>query len=209
MAKSTSLPTQVELKAQVATLVAEDKAISKAEKAKTTKLVLNKDSFYLRLASTVSQILKLENSNILTKDLKSKYNLVKIDRRRLSEAMWLFNNYDKVVAWLKATRKRYENISSLQKAFNKANKPKSDKPKASDETKSQDEPKVQETESKTQDSPKSDTNEPKAQNKKLTASEVALEVLVQLEMNNISIQDFTREFNSQYKELVSSPKKVA
>jgi len=210
MAKSkSSLPTQVELKAQVATLVAEDKAISKAEKAKTTKLVLNKDSFYLRLASTVSKILKLENSNILTKDLKSKYNLVKIDRRRLSEAMWLFNNYDKVVAWLKATRKRYENISSLQKAFNKANKPKSDKPKASDETKSQDEPKVQETESKTQDSPKSDTNEPKAQNKKLTASEVALEVLVQLEMNNISIQDFTREFNSQYKELVSSPKKVA
>ena len=202
MAKSTSLPTQVELKAQVATLVAEDKAISKAEKAKTTKLVLNKDSFYLRLASTVSQILKLENSNILTKELKSKYNLVKIDRRRLSEAMWLFNNYDKVVAWLKATRKRYENISSLQKAFNKANKPKSDKPKASDETKSQDEPKVQE-------SPKSDTNEPKAQNKKLTASEVALEVLIQLEMNNISIQDFTREFNSQYKELVSSPKKVA
>ena len=204
MAKSTSLPTQVELKAQVATLVAEDKAISKAEKAKTTKLVLNKDSFYLRLASTVSKILKLENSNILTKELKSKYNLVKIDRRRLSEAMWLFNNYDKVVAWLKATRKRYENISSLQKAFNKANKP-----KASDETKSQDEPKAQETESKTQDSPKSDTNEPKAQNKKLTASEVALEVLVQLEMNNISIQDFTREFNSQYKELVSSSKKVA
>ena len=203
MAKSTSLPTQVELKAQVATLVAEDKAISKAEKAKTTKLVLNKDSFYLRLASTVSKILKLENSNILTKELKSKYNLVKIDRRRLSEAMWLFNNYDKVVAWLKATRKRYENISSLQKAFNKANKPKSDKPKASDE------PKVQDTESETQNSPKSDTNEPKAQNKKLSASEVALEVLVQLEMNNISIQDFTREFNSQYKELVSSPKKVA
>ena len=205
MAKSTSLPTQVELKAQVATLVAEDKAISKAEKAKTTKLVLNKDSFYLRLASTVSKILKLENSNILTKELKSKYNLVKIDRRRLSEAMWLFNNYDKVVAWLKATRKRYENISSLQKAFNKANKP-----KASDETKSQDEPKVQETESKTQDSPKSDTNEPKAQEKKqMTASDLALEVLVQLEMHNISIKDFAREINSQYKELKVPSKKVA
>ena len=169
MANSKSLPTQVELKAQVATLVAEDKAISKAEKAKTTKLVLNKDSFYLRLASTVSKILKLENSNILTKELKSKYNLVKIDRRRLSEAMWLFNNYDKVVAWLKATRKRYENISSLQKAFNKANKP-----KASDETKSQDEPKVQETESKTQDSPKSDTSEQPL--KRLSALEVAWQV---------------------------------
>ena len=192
MAKSTSLPTQVELKAQVATLVAEDKAISKAEKAKTTKLVLNKDSFYLRLASTVSKILKLENSNILTKELKSKYNLVKIDRRRLSEAMWLFNNYDKVVAWLKATRKRYENISSLQKAFNKANKP-----KASNETKSQDEPKVQETESKTQDSPKSDTSEQPL--KRLSALEVAWQVHELLDTHRVSLKDFTREFNSLYK----------
>ena len=205
MAKSKSnFPSQNELKAQISTLVEEDKAISKANKSKTTKLVLNKDSFYLRLATTVSQILKLENSNILTKELKSKYNLVKIDRRRLSEAMWLFNNYDKVVAWLKATRKRYENISSLQKAFNKANKPKSDKPKASDETKSQ------ETESETQKSPKSDTNEPKAQEKKqMTASDLALEVLVQLEMYNISIKDFAREINSQYKELKVPSKKVA
>ena len=199
MAKSKSLPTQVELKAQVATLVAEDKAISKAEKAKTTKLVLNKDSFYLRLASTVSKILKLENSNILTKELKSKYNLVKIDRRRLSEAMWLFNNYDKVVAWLKATRKRYENISSLQKAFNKANKP-----KASDETKSQDEPKVQETESKTQDSPKSDTSEQPL--KRLSALEVAWQVHELLDTHRVSLKDFTREFNSLYK---NNSKKVA
>ena len=205
MAKSKSnLPSQNELKAQISTLVEEDKAISKANKTKTTKLVLNKDSFYLRLASTVSQILKLENSNVLTKELKSKYNLVKIDRRRLSEAMWLFNNYDKVVAWLKSTRKRYENISSLQKAFNKANKPKSDKPKASDETKSQ------ETESETQKSPKSDTTEPKAQEKKqMTASDLALEVLVQLEMYNISIKDFAREINSQYKELKVPSKKAA
>ena len=199
MANSKSLPTQVELKAQVATLVAEDKAISKAEKAKTTKLVLNKDSFYLRLASTVSKILKLENSNILTKELKSKYNLVKIDRRRLSEAMWLFNNYDKVVAWLKATRKRYENISSLQKAFNKANKP-----KASDETKSQDEPKVQETESKTQDSPKSDTSEHPL--KRLSALEVAWQVHELLDTHRVSLKDFTREFNSLYK---NNSKKVA
>jgi len=195
MAKQTkNLPTQNELKAQVTSLVSEDQAISKANKSKTTKLVLNKDSFYLRLASTVSQILKLENSNVLTKELKSKYNLAKIDRRRLSEAMWLFNNYDKVVSWLKATKKRYENISSLQKAFNKATKPK-------DETKSQDEPKAQENETESQDSPKSDTNEPKAQEKKqMTASDLALEVLVQLEMHNISIKDFAREINSQYKQ---------
>ena len=190
-----NFPSQNELKAQIEALIIEDANISKANKAKLTKDILNKDSFKLRLASTVSKILKLENSNILTKELKAKYNLVKIDKRRLSEAMWLFNNYDKVVAWLKKTKKRYENMSSLQKAFNKANKPKSDKPKASDETKSQ------ETESETQKSPKSDTNEPKAQEKKqMTASDLALEVLVQLEMHNISIKDFAREINSQYKQ---------
>ena len=44
MAKSKSnLPSQNELKAQISTLVEEDKAISKANKTKTTKLVLNKD----------------------------------------------------------------------------------------------------------------------------------------------------------------------
>ena len=202
MAKQTkNFPSQNELKAQIEALIIEDASISKANKAKLTKDILNKDSFKLRLASTVSKILKLENSNILTKELKAKYNLAKIDKRRLSEAMWLFNNYDKVVSWLKATKKRYENMSSLQKAFNKANKPKSDKPKASDETKSQDEPKVQ-------DSPMSDTNEPKVQ-KKMTASDLALEVLIMLETNKIKSNDFAREFKLQYKELKVHSKKVA
>ena len=44
-------------------------------------------------------------------------------------------------------------------------------------------------------------SEPKVQEKKqMTASEVALEVLVQLEIHGISIKDFARELNSQYKE---------
>lgn len=34
----------------------------------------------------------------------------------------------------------------------------------------------------------------------MTASDLALEVLVQLEMHNISIKDFAREINSQYKQ---------
>jgi len=196
MAKQTkNFPSQNELKAQIEALIIEDASISKANKSKLTKDILNKDSFKLRLASTVSKILKLENSNILTKELKAKYNLAKIDKRRLSEAMWLFNNYDKVVAWLKKTKKRYENMSSLQKAFNKANKPKSDKPKASDETKSQDEPKVQE-------SPKSDTSQPI---KRLSAQELAQQVHELLDTNRVSIKDFAREFNSLYKNV----KKVA
>ena len=209
MTKS-KLPSQAELKIQGKSLASLDAKEMKTLKAKTTKVVHDKDSLDYLLGQLQVNILKLENVKIISKELAKKYGIASIEARRRNESKILFLKYDEVISWLKSTRKRYTSLSALLKAFAKANKPKTEnKPKASDETKSQDEPKVQETESKTQDSPKSDTNEPKAQNKKLTASEVALEVLVQLEMNNISIQDFTREFNSQYKELVSSPKKVA
>ena len=209
MTKS-NIPTQAELKIQGKSLASLDAKEMKTLKAKTTKVVHDKDSLDYLLGQLQVNILKLENVKIISKELAKKYGIASIEARRRNESKILFLKYDEVISWLKSTRKRYTSLSALLKAFAKANKPKTEnKPKASDETKSQDEPKVQETESKTQDSPKSDTNEPKAQNKKLTASEVALEVLIQLEMNNISIQDFTREFNSQYKELVSSPKKVA
>ena len=116
-----------------------------------------------------------------------------------SDAKILFENHEKIVTWLQSTKQRYTSLSALLKAFYKATKPKSD------ETKSQ-----KETEKESQDSPKSDTTEPKAQEKKqMTASDLALEVLVQLEMHNISIKDFAREINSQYKELKTPSKKVA
>ena len=204
MAKSKSnLPSQDELKALGANLAKQDAKETKSLQSKTTKVVRNTDSVDYQLGNLQSDILKLENVKVISKELAKKYGIHTIDRRRRSEALWLFRNFTEVNAWLDKTKKRFINLSSLQKAFNKATKPKSDKPKASDETKSQDEPKVQ-------DSPKSDTNEPKAQEKKqMTASDLALEVLVQLEMHNISIKDFAREINSQYKELKAPSKKVA
>ena len=203
MAKSKSnLPSQNELKVQGSNLAKLDAKEMKSLKAKTTKVVFNTDSLDYQIGQLIVNILKLENVKVISKELAKKYGINTITKQRRSDAKILFENHEKIVTWLQSTKQRYTSLSALLKAFYKATKPKSDKPKASDETKSQDEPKVQ-------DSPKSDTNEPKAQNKKLSASEVALEVLVQLEMNNISIQDFTREFNSQYKELVSSSKKVA
>ena len=204
MAKSKSnLPSQDELKALGINLAKQDAKETKSLQSKTTKVVRNTDSVDYQLGKLQYDILKLENVKIISKELAKKYGINTIDRRRRSEALWLFINFNQVNSWLNKTKKRFINLSSLQKAFNKATKPKSDKPKASDETKSQDEPKVQ-------DSPKSDTTEPKAQEKKqMTASDLALEVLVQLEMHNISIKDFAREINSQYKELKAPSKKVA
>ena len=197
-----NFPSQNELKVQGVNLAKQDANETKSLKAKTTKVVFNTDSLDYQIGQLIVNILKLENVKVISKELAKKYGINTISKQRRSDAKILFENHEKIVTWLQSTKQRYTSLSALLKAFYKATKPKSDKPKASDETKSQDEPKVQE-------SPKSDTTEPKAQEKKLTASDLALEVLVQLEMNNISIQDFTREFNSQYKELKTPSKKVA
>tara|TARA_Y100000289_G_scaffold63692_1_gene74534 strand:+ start:30 stop:647 length:618 start_codon:yes stop_codon:yes gene_type:complete len=205
MAKSKSnLPSQNELKVQGSNLAKLDAKEMKSLKAKTTKVVFNTDSLDYQIGQLVVNILKLENVKVISKELAKKYGINTITKQRRSDAKILFENHEKIVTWLQSTKQRYTSLSALLKAFYKATKPKSDKPKASDETKSQ------ETESKTQNSPKSDTNEPKAQEKKqMTASDLALEVLVQLEMHNISIKDFAREINSQYKELKVPSKKVA
>lgn len=202
MTKST-LPSQAELKVQGKTLASLDAKEMKALKAKTTKVVHDKDSLDYQLGQLQVNILKIENVKIVSKELAKKYGIASIEARRRNESKILFLKYDEVIAWLKSTRKRYTSLSALLKAFAKANKPKTeDKPKASDETKSQDEPKVQ-------DSDSSETkDEPKVQ-KKLSASEIALEVLIQLEIHGISPKDFAREFNSQYKELNVPSKKVA
>ena len=205
MAKSKSnLPSQNELKVQGSNLAKLDAKEMKSLKAKTTKVVFNTDSLDYQIGQLIVNILKLENVKVISKELAKKYGINTITKQRRSDAKILFENHEKIVTWLQSTKQRYTSLSALLKAFYKATKPKSDKPKASDETKSQ------ETESETQKSPKSDTTEPKAQEKKqMTASDLALEVLVQLEMHNISIKDFAREINSQYKELKAPSKKVA
>ena len=204
MAKSKSnLPSQNELKVQGSNLAKLDAKEMKSLKAKTTKVVFNTDSLDYQIGQLIVNILKLENVKIISKELAKKYGIASIEARRRNESKILFLKYDEVISWLKSTRKRYTSLSALLKAFAKANKPKTEnKPKASDETKSQDEPKVQPSDS-------SETKEEPKVQKKLTASEVALEVLVQLEIHGISPKDFAREFNSQYKELKVPSKKVA
>jgi len=200
---NSNIPSQAELKVQGKTLASLDAKEMKALKAKTTKVVHDKDSLDYQLGQLQVNILKLENVKIVSKELAKKYGIASIEARRRNESKILFLKYDEVISWLKSTRKRYTSLSALLKAFAKANKPKTeDKPKASDETKSQDEPKVQPSDS-------SETKEEPKVQKKLSASELALEVLIQMEMHGISVKDFSREFNSQYKELKVPSKKVA
>ena len=202
MAKQTQkLPTQDELKVQGSNLAKQDAKETKSLQTKTTKVVRNTDSLDYQLGKLQSDILKLENTKIISKELAKKYSINRIDRRRRSESLWLFNNFSEVNSWLNKTKKRFISITSLKFAFDKANKPKTSE-KSKDEPKVQDEPKAQEEVSNVGQS------EPKVQ-KKLSVSDIALEVLVQLEIHGISAKDFAREFNSQYKELKQVPVKKA
>ena len=195
------LPTQDELKVQGSNLAKQDAKETKSLQTKTTKVVRNTDSLDYQLGKLQSDILKLENTKIISKELAKKYSINRIDRRRRSESLWLFNNFSEVNSWLNKTKKRFISITSLKFAFDKANKPKTSE-KSTDEPKVQDEPKAQEEVSNVGQS------EPKVQ-KKLSVSDIALEVLVQLEIHGISAKDFAREFNSQYKELKQVPIKKA
>tara|TARA_A100001515_G_scaffold106417_1_gene87206 strand:- start:932 stop:1540 length:609 start_codon:yes stop_codon:yes gene_type:complete len=190
--KKPSYPDQSVLIAEGQKLASLDAKEMKSLRTKTTKVVRNKDSLDYQLGKVQDFILKVENVKVISKELAKKYGIHTIDRRRRSEALWLFRNFTEVNAWLDETKKRFINLSSLQKAFNKATKPKTDEPKAQEET---------ETES--QDSPTTDTDEPKAQEekpKKLTVSEIALETLVQIDVNNIDMKDFLNELQKQFLE---------
>ena len=172
MAKSKStLPSQDELKALGVNLAKQDAKETKSLQSKTTKVVRNTDSVDYQLGNLQSDILKLENVKVISKELAKKYGIHTIDRRRRSEALWLFRNFTEVNAWLDETKKRFINLSSLQKAFNKATKPKTDEPKAQEE-----------------------------KPKKLTVSDLALETLVQIDVNNIDMKDFLNELQKQFLE---------
>jgi len=165
----------------------------KSLKAKTTKMVFSKDSFDYELGKLQSEILNIENVKIISKALALKYGINSIDRRRKSEALWLFSNHSDIVTWLKENpKKRFTSLTALQRAYSLANKPK-DEPKVQDETESQT---TEDTSSEESNVGQSVKEEPKVQ-KKLTASDVALEALIQLEIHGISKSDFVKALKEQ------------
>ena len=165
----------------------------KALKVKTTKMVFSKDSFDYELGKLQSEILTVENSKIISKALALKYGINSIDRRRKSEALWLFSNHSDIVTWLNQNpKKRFTSLTALQRAYSLANKPK-DEPKVQDETESQT---TEDTSSEESNVGQSVKEEPKVQ-KKLTASDVALEALIQLEIHGISKSDFVKALKEQ------------
>jgi len=156
----------------------------KALRTKTTKMVFSKDSFDYELGKLQSEILNIENVKIISKALALNYGINSIDRRRKSEALWLFSNHSNIVTWLRQNpKKRFTSLTALQRAYSLANKPKED-------TSTQEEIlQIEDKSSEVSNVGQSVKEEPKVQ-KKLTASEVAFETVLALDTNGISKEEF-------------------
>jgi len=157
----------------------------KSLRTKTTKMVFSTESFEYQLGSLQSQILTIENVKIISKALALKYGINSIDKRRKSEALWLFSNHSNIVTWLnKNPKKRFTSLSALQKAYNFANKPKQEDTSEEKETLQ-----IEDKSSEQSDVGQSAKEEPKVQ-KKLTASDIAFEAVLALDTNGISKEEF-------------------
>ncbi len=155
----------------------------KSLRTKTTKMVFSTESFEYQLGSLQSQILTIENVKIISKALALKYGINSIDKRRKSEALWLFSNHSNIVTWLRQNpKKRFTSLTALQRAYSLANKPK-------EEVSTQEEILQIEDKSSEQSNVGHSEEKPKAK-KKLTASDVAFETVLALDTNGISKEEF-------------------
>ena len=156
----------------------------KSLRTKTTKMVFSTESFEYQLGSLQSQILTIENVKIISKALALKYGINSIDKRRKSEALWLFSNHSNIVTWLRQNpKKRFTSLTALQRAYSLANKPK-------EEVSTQEEIlQIEDKSSEVSNVGQSVKEEPKVQ-KKLTASDVAFETVLALDTNGISKEEF-------------------
>lgn len=165
----------------------------KSLRTKTTKMVFSNDSFDFELGKLQSEILTIENVKIISKALALKYGINSIDRRRKSEALWLFSNHSDIVTWLRQNpKKRFTSLTALQRAYSLANKP-TEMVEDQDETESQT---TEDTSSEESNVGQSVKEEPKVQ-KKLSASDIAFEAILACDTNGISKNDFIKALKEQ------------
>ena len=191
-------------------LTAQGKALTKiyqAEqkllKSNTTKMVFNAESFEFKLGKLISEILSVEEVKLVDKAKALKYGINSIDKRRKSEALWLFSNHSNVVTWLKNNpKKRFTSLPSLKNTYSFEHKPKLEETvKQAEILQIEDKSSVESNVGQSQEAPKVA--------KKLTASELVFDTLIAMEVNGINVKDFSREFKEQYALLIADIKKVA
>ena len=179
------------LEAEGFALAKEWKSICKADKARFTKST-KADGFDTRLGKLMFA-LKQEGGQRISSARLKECGIDGIAKQRRAEALWFVENESEARAFMKTSKKGFTSLSALQKAMAKSAKAdKADtEPKGSDGDAKSD---VGLDESETQ------TKSP------VTASDIALEALVQCEANGIAIQDFMLALKEQ---LILVDEKVA
>ena len=150
-----------------------DKSICKADKSRF-KALCAKDGFWFSLGEICLELLKQSGGNRTDSALLKDANLHTVAKQRRKEAMDFVTNFDVIVD--NKLVGKFASMKELLKAVDKIINPKVEtpvKPKAETPV----EPEVKQIEDKSVQSVK-------------TAEDLALDVLLQVELNNISIADF-------------------
>mgnify|MGYP000256470759 CR=1 FL=1 len=180
------------LEAEGLALAKEWKSICKADKARFAKST-KADGFDTRLGKLMFA-LKQEGGQRISSQRLRDCGIAEIAKQRRAEALWFIENEDAARAFMKTSKKGFTSLSALQKAMAKQSKTE-DKPTA--------EPKGSDDDAKSDVGP----DESKTQEQSsVTASDIALEALVQCEANGIAIEDFMLALKEQ---LVLVDNKVA
>ena len=170
------------LEAEGLALAKEWKSICKADKTRFTKAT-SAEGFDTRLGKLMVALKAEANGRISSARLKD-CGIHSIDKRRRSEAMWFVENEADCRDFIKASKKGFTSLTALQAAMRKADK--ASEPKADTHT----EPKA-EAESNVGLNSEAETAQAKS------PSDIALDALVQCEMNGIAIKDFMLALKEQ------------
>ena len=163
------------LEAEGFALAKEWKSITKGDKIRFTKAT-KADGFDTRLGKLM-QKLKAEGGQRISTDRLKDCGINGIDKRRRSEALWFVENETACRDFIQASKKGFTSLTALQAAM----KPKAaPKPKADTET-----PTGSEADDKSKVGLDSEADKVDK-----SPSDIALDALVQCEMNGIAIKDF-------------------
>tara|TARA_R110000824_G_scaffold399660_4_gene605417 strand:+ start:381 stop:992 length:612 start_codon:yes stop_codon:yes gene_type:complete len=152
-----------------------DKSICKADKSRF-KALCAKDGFWFSLGEICLELLQQSGGNRTDSALLKEANLHTVAKQRRKEAMDFVTNFDVIID--NKLVGKFASMKELLKAVDKIVNPKietPDEPKAETPVEPQDE--VKQIEDKSVQSVK-------------TAEDLALDVLLQVELNNISLADF-------------------
>ena len=168
------------LEAEGFALAKEWKSITKGDKVRFTKAT-KADGFDTRLGKLM-QKLKAEGGERISSDRLKDCGINGIDKRRRSEALWFVENETACRDFIKASKKGFTSLTALQAAMKPkaAPKPKADKPV---------QPEADDKSKVGLDSEADKANK--------SPSDIALDALVQCEMNGIAIKDFMLALKEQ------------